>query len=121
MLNSAATKPIRRLFQIDCFVNQLPADSAIDPDADGDCMFWGRTDELRCSGYDMVRVHVPMGMNHGDAIRALKKILSLLEHDTHALNEQPYVDEPSEDSQRFLAKTSDRALMDALQQNRSQT
>ena len=74
LLAEAADKPIRRLIQYDCFLNIGDGDDVMRPNKDGDCVMSLATLELRRSGGDMIRVHVPPNVNRREAARALRAI-----------------------------------------------
>ncbi len=81
---AAVNKPVRRFLQIDCFTGHL-GDDFIHPDDDGDCLFYGVTDELNRT--NEVRVLIPVGVDAATAKRALLKCLAAVDGAFAYMNE----------------------------------
>jgi hypothetical protein len=68
-----------RFVQLDGFAAREP-DCVMRPDADGDCLFSGRTEELFGGGWD-VRVLMSEGVTPEAAVRLLRKLADWVERD----------------------------------------
>jgi|SRR3989344_970139 len=71
-------KPVRRMVQYDCFLlSENEADSVMQADKDGDCLFVSISEEFRNS--DCLRVQFLPDMSVEDVTRGLRKIISWIE------------------------------------------
>ncbi len=68
LLAAAARKPVHKFLQMDGFMN-VEGDCVMHPDADGDTVFFGETDELR-NLRDIVRFSIPWDAD-ADAVRRI--------------------------------------------------
>jgi hypothetical protein len=83
LLAEAARKPVRQYTQLDGFLDQEP-DCLMKPDEDGDCLFAGRTHELRNTDLP-VRVQVLRGTKPEDVARLLRKFAKWIDRDPELL------------------------------------
>ena len=74
LLKEARAKTVKEVVQYDVFLN---AAEDLEPDKDGDALWYGGVHELRNT--DTVRVQFPAGASAVDVLRALKKIVENIE------------------------------------------
>ncbi len=77
LLAAAARKPVHKFLQMDGFMN-VEGDCVMHPDADGDTVFFGETDELR-NLRDIVRFSIPWDADADAVRRIVRKMADLVE------------------------------------------
>ena len=75
LIEEAARKPVRKFLQMDGFMN-VEGDSIMRPDADGDTVSFGESDELR-NLHDIVRVQIPWDADAGAVRRIVGKMAAM--------------------------------------------
>lgn len=78
LLKKYIDRPVTKFRQYDCFIDSH-TDDMFRPDADGDCLFSGDTDELMHGS--SVRVLIRPEETRGNVVRALLKIAQWVNED----------------------------------------
>ena len=86
LLDQAARKPVRKFLQMDGFMN-VEGDSVMRPDADGDTVFYGETDELR-NLRDIVRIQIPWDVDADAVRRIVRKMAAMVDSALRERDEQ---------------------------------
>lgn len=112
LLIDAATKPIRHMTQFDIDFDVPSEQDIVEPDKDGDGLMWGN--RLDFAWFDGVQICFPAGIDKDKVVRALHKVLELVEAESD-WSKLTYEDESTVYGNEASLSGASEALRDAAQ------